>query len=309
MSTKTGPIKFYDTFTGTCTKEFNDGNKYEIKFTSDENKLIIYKDNIIKILNVETLEIEKEIINDTDITCLDVNSDGTKIVIGEDSDTNCRIIDLESGESLFTLRTINRHNDVRFVCFDPNSNKFLFDSSNKELSVVDLDNNELIHVLSFDEKFNKFSFSPDGTKLVLCFGKSFVIKDSTTYETLFTINNNDTKFWPEVFFSPDSSTIALINSENINTIYFYDTITALKLGEILIDTGIITIKNFLGIVLNNFRCLNFDESGTYILFAHVDGVLSVDVRNGDIKFKIEEKIKKNDSFISFPKKSIIGSYI
>ena len=36
------------------------------------------------------------------------------------------LFDLESGESLFTLRTINRHNDVRFVCFDPNSNKFLF---------------------------------------------------------------------------------------------------------------------------------------------------------------------------------------
>lgn len=298
ISTKTGSIKFYDSFTGTYIKEFNDGNKYRIKFTSDENKLVLYDNSVIKILNVETLEVEREITNDTEIRCLDISQDGTKIAIG---DEKCRVIDLESGETLATFSTVSRYNYVESVCFDPNLNKLFYHKGRHDVSVIDLDTNEEIDIIETYKDVNSICFSPDGTKLVLCERDSLAIRDSTTYEHIFTISEHCSVFF-YISFSPDSSTIALINFNSEDVICFYDTTSGLKINKIKLNACEIS-------------CLNFDESGDYISFVWGDKLISSDVRNGDVKFKIEdifdnsEGYRMRDEFVSFPRKSNIGSYI
>lgn len=219
-------IKFYNKITGEYINEVPEKAVKQIRFEPNGNFFVTLShfSDVLKIWDAAIFEVMWEIENSDEIAFFDINSEGTKIVT---ICNRCKIWNFDTLELIYSSYFLS---GICIVCvyFSPTENKLLYQSNTKKLSIMDLDKNEEINIKS-NRFIDYFSYSPDGSKIVIVTDRSICIKETITYQTIFEIElNGDVSF----SFSPDSS--LFIYSLN-NEIYLYETLTFKLIKQVELD--------------------------------------------------------------------------
>lgn len=236
-------IKFYNKITGEYINEIDERNVKQIKFEPDGNFFITVShfSTKLKIWDVAILEVMWEIENSEEIACFDINSEGTQIVT---ICRKCKIWNFETRDLIYSSPFLSGFY-INYVYFNPVENKLLYQTSNRILSVIDLNTIEIINILIIDY-IKYFCYSPDGSKIAIVTDTSICIKETDTYKTIFEIKlNKDIQV--SFSFSPCSS--MFIYSLG-NEIYLYDALTFRLIKQIELDICI--------------KYLSFTSSGIFI---------------------------------------------
>lgn len=222
-------IKMFSS-TGVLTGEIREHRIDSFLFTPNENFVVSWSNDTIKIWNVGTCKCVKEIKNDDVTYSLDINSEGTKVATGENG--KCKVWDINTGEILNIFHLANRFYRVNFVSFSPDGNKILLPSTidKNEVSIYDLNTNRFIH--SFNDDYSRVhsaSFSPNGSSIAICFENSCKVFNSVTYKEIFNLSKYDTIPFYSTFNKDGTILCVLFNNNNI---VLYNTTTGQIFNEI-----------------------------------------------------------------------------
>ena len=161
----------------------------------------------IAVVNIESGIVEKEITGGMETEGIELSYDQTKLIITNEADENITVHDLESGEMIKEISTIEYGHRPRGIKASPDGSMYVGSIEYGNSLVVMNSEFEVITSIKTGEVPYGLSFSRDGSKLYVALAKGKVLQvfDTKTWEELGR-GKTGTRCW-HFTFTPDDSKI------------------------------------------------------------------------------------------------------
>lgn len=283
-------VQIWNTQTGKLEKQISTGGYQYICFSPDDEYIMCscFGDGIIKIWNVNTSNLVRELIGHTNFVRKAVFNSDCKQLASASDDKTIRLWDFSD----HSLTIMEGHSDgIRTLSYSPDGKYLVSASDDKSMKVWDTTTGKCFFTLrGHNHWVMQATYSPDGKYIAsISIDKTIKIWDAKTGALLRTIDNKSNGYMMEFSFSPDGNSI-MTKTESSDTIKIWNISNGKLEREIKTD-------NYRGAVC-------FSPDGKRFL-SNSPGVSLWDVENGK-KIKVLTEEFTNNPVFSHNGKYIIG---